>query len=317
MAERFPRTDEILDFYLVKMRERRSSAPQSRGMVNEDGDPVLRASQLGSCMYVQHLARCGQLEEEEFSAKTLRTFHHGDVLGKQIVNMYQRLGMTRYGPTLSGGETRLEDPDYLLSGHVDLILGYEPQPIEDIPAELVAGWSDDWVDFIGDLRAEFAERFPLEPGHIIVVELKTTHSLRLRDLYAKGSPAFNNGVQAGAYRLMGMKYPEQLPEHDTVEYRVEYVGKDSFGMLTFDIGPEWAVEAERRCLALVNHYNEGTSPECSCGKADKRSGWEVEYCKTAQLDAYDDKTISFICCDGLGEYTRKRKDSDRERYFSE
>ena len=108
--------------------------------------------------------------------------------------------------------------------------------------------------------------------------------------------------------MMATKYPEQLPEHTgEVHYRVEYVGKDSFGMLSFDIGPEWAEEAERRAQSLTEFMDAHYAPEdvvCSC------EGWEVEYCAYGAPSKWDSKTVSFTCCGGKGEYSRKRKATD-------
>jgi hypothetical protein len=107
---------------------------------------------------------------------------------------------------------------------------------------------------------------------------------------------------------MAEGHPEQMPEGfdpRTAEYRVAYVGKDSFGMLSFDIGPEWAQIAKDRILLLNRALDSGVAPECTC------EDWQVEYCSFSELEEYDDKTVSFSCCRGQGQQTRKRKATDK------
>jgi hypothetical protein len=263
-------------------------------------------------MFAQHIQRTTELPPREFDSKTLRTFRNGDIVGDELVRMYRRLGLLAFGPEISGGETKIHVPEVGLTGHIDIILQWPPQEVEDIPEERRESWSEDWLDFLAHLRSEAVLANPGIPdGWHTVVEVKTTHSTSLKYLHKEGEPKFGAAVQAGAYRLAAETHPEQFPEGFDIEaadFRVDYVGKDSFGMLSFDIGAKWSEEAMRRCVVLQRAVATGTPPECTC------AGWEVEYCAFVQTPttADDDKKLVFTCCDGHGEYVRKVKATDTD-----
>ena len=306
-----PNTDYWFDWYLQKDRERRDSKrPQARSLM-EDGVPDIRASSLGSCLFSQHVQRTTELPPREFDSKTLRTFRNGDIVGDELVRMYRRLGLLRFGAEISGGETKVHIPELGLTGHIDLILGWPPEPVDDIPEDRRESWSEDWMEFLDYIRTEATLANPTIPdGWHTIVEVKTTHSTSLKYLHKENEPRFGNAVQAGAYRLAAETHPEQFPEGFDFERsntRVDYVGKDSFGMLSFDIGAKWSDEAMRRCTVLQRSAESGKAPDCTC------SGWEVEYCQFVipAVNPTVDKMV-FTCCDGRGEYIRKVKATDND-----
>jgi hypothetical protein len=311
-----PNTDYWFDWYLQQDRERRQrTAPQARSLL-EDGVPDIRASSLGSCMMAQHVQRTVEQPPREFDAKTLRTFRNGDIVGDELVRMYRRLGLLRFGTEISGGETKVHIPELGLTGHIDLILGWPPEPVEDIPEDRRESWSENWMEFLDHIRTEALLANPGIPdGWHTIVEVKTTHSTSMKYLHKEGEPRFGNAVQAGSYRLAAETHPEQFPEgfdFERSDTRVDYVGKDSFGMLSFDIGAKWSDEAMRRCQILQQAVIKGQSPECTC------AGWEVEYCAFVQTPTTsdDDKKLIFTCCDGNGEYVRKVKSTDTDLLVS-
>jgi hypothetical protein len=229
--------------------------------------------------------------------------------------MYRQLGLLRFGPEISGGETRLHDDELGLTGHVDAILGWPPENVDSIPEQYRDEWSEDYLDWLQGMRDKVLLAFPeLMDGSLVVVELKTTHSNSLPRLKAEGEPRFNNGVQAGAYRLLAQRHPEQMPEgfdFETAQFRVEYVGKDTFGMLHFPIDQRWADEAERRCHVLNRAVELESPPDCTC------AGWEVEYCalQTTPEVRYGPRggqLLFFTCCEGIGQYER-RVDKKKDR----
>jgi hypothetical protein len=302
-----PHLGNFLDLYLDAYRSFRNDAPQSRTL-DEGGVPQARCSKLGACLLEQWMLGKGfpRIRPSD-DPESLRTFENGDMVAERLVKMMQRMGLVRYGPEVSNGETYLHDEELNLAGHVDLILGWPPESVEEIPDEVAKDWSSDWIEFLRSLRASVVEWFgPKMPEQMTIIEeLKTTHSRSLTYLVKEDAPRFEHWVQAGAYDLLSKRHPEQMPYGKPADLvRVTYVGKDSFGILPFAVGDDAAEEAEKRALMLRDAWASDTEPECTC------KGWYVEYCSYSTEVYRNGSTVSFECC-GSASYERKLKKGER------
>ncbi len=292
-----PGVDALLDLYLDESRRwwdgRRR--PQSRDLTRG-----WRASQLGSCMQAQYRERLGEPRTREPDASARRAFAWGEMVEDFYRSLHQRLGL------VLATQVVLRDDELDLSGHVDMLLRWPPQAVEDIPEDVRAGWSEEWLDWLRHVRDLVAERWPAEG--VVAVEVKSTHSYSLPHLVREGEPRFAHGVQVGAYRLMAARNPEQMPATPD-RWRLDYVGKDSVGVVTFGVPSRWADVALQRVSDLNRYLAEEREPAdvpCEC------EGWMVEYCAYLR-EVHDGPTTRlFICCNGA-TYERAWKRGEKER----
>lgn len=268
----------IMDLYLAKQRGFRDTARDVRRAdagITEEG---WYASSLGSCYRQQYMQRLGIERLRGIDADALRTFAWGDHIEAFIVQMYQRCGL------VEDTQMRLQHGSLVARG--DLLLRYPPKPVETIPDDVRSGWSPEWLAFLADLRAEVA-RSPFTG--LVHSEIKSTHSRAMKFLFKEGKPRESHSIQVGCSILLESLVAD-APQPDF--HQVEYLGKDSVGLLRFRVGDEWAEVARKRWEYLDSAWDAKANPmdvECECGKAK----WMVTYCSY-----YDGGTGT--CCGNAG-----------------
>lgn len=251
------------------------------------------ASSLGYCPRRQVLQRGGVESEEEYSDKTLANFAWGEQLHYFVRNKVKRMGL------LISEETYLRDEDWGISGRVDLIWGGEPQKV---PAEFADRYSDRFVEFLQALRAQAQFWGPLP---VVGDELKSAKSYAMERAYSKG-PQQTHMFQAAVYELIAERHPDQLPVPVDL-WSLTMVGKDTTGVLTFQVTPEWKDRVRER-VDLLNYYWEApdVTPMCLCG-TQPGMPWEKGYCRylstesravmAADPKAWKDTPELITCCE--------------------
>lgn len=260
-------TEQIVDAYLLARRGFHA-AGQGHTLTG------WRASSLGYCPRRQMYERLG-LEKPEVDARVLRTFAYGDMIHDWIKGIYRRTGL------LLAEEGSLEWPERSLRGHYDVLLAGTPAPVEEIPEEIRADWSPEWIAWLGQMREEM--RAALGPDEAVVLgEIKSMHSRAIKYAYEQG-PQKAHTYQVGAYWLMLQQDPTQVPAVPTTA-RLIYVGKDSGGILEFGIQSEWVERAYERLLLLNGAWDAWDLPPCICGDEGelprKYCGYYNEQAKT-------------------------------------
>lgn len=274
LDERGPLPDPgwLLDTYLAVHRE-------TFDRWAEAGEqPGWRASSLGQCLRSQTLARRGIPSTKPYDLKTYRQFAWGDEVHKWLKHIFWRLGL------VVAEEFTLADRDLNVSGHADLL--WTPRGfVQENDREVMAAWSDEWVDFLAILRMKVQEMFLNAydhdvPDDIIGTEIKSAHSYSMQKMLNQG-PQEAHRYQAGIYKHMAQTTPGDanprwpgldllLPEAD--RWFITYMGKDAVGTLTFEVEDVWVEAAVARCQELNRFWNKGLLPICSC------VDWQVEYC---------------------------------------
>jgi hypothetical protein len=277
LAERLTLPDPgfMLDWYLARHREVWDSWEQK-------DNPTWRASSLGNCLRAQTLQRRGVPSMRTFDEKTIRTFAWGDEVHKFVRKVFWRMGL------VIAEEPLLEDPARDCVGHADLIwtpAGFT-QADDDAKRE---GWSDDWNVFLDAIRNLWAEElYGLYEGRdypniTLGMELKSAHSFAMKRMFSEG-PYEHHKVQAGAYKLMAQTTPADanaqrwpgLVLADAVRWTLTYVGKDSVGVLSYEVEDEWVERAEKRLDDLNRFWKAHSLPPCTC------VDWQVKYCDYAE-----------------------------------
>ena len=267
-------TDAIVDTYLLAHREfRRGSQAHTR--------TGWRASSLGYCPRRQVYERVG-VPKPDVDVKTLRTFAYGDMVHDWLKGILRRSGM------LLAEEGTLAWPERQLKGHYDVLLASSPEPVEAIPAEVAADWSQEWVAFLGELRRGIQQAIGANLHGTVLGEIKSMHSRAIKYAYEQG-PQKGHTYQVGAYWLMAKADPTQLPAvPDTA--RLIYVGKDASGILDFGMEAAWAERAEERLALLNDVWGRWALPPCICGTEGELPS---RYC------AYYDEQAKSCCSPAL------------------
>lgn len=289
----FPGPDAVLDLYLEEHRAWWDGArPQARDLT-----AGWRASQLGTCPQAQIRERYGQPRTREIDAQSRRAFAWGDMVEGFYRTCHQRCGL------VVATQVPLRDDELDLSGHVDLVLGWPPSSVEDIPEDVRAGWSDEWVAWLRHLRARVRERFPA--AGVVVAEVKSTHSGSL-PYVAKEGPRYAHAMQVGAYMLLSRRHPDQFP-WAVDRWRIDYVGKDTVGVVSCGVPLAFAEYARMRAEELNLWWREQRDPAdvpCTC------IGWEVEYCRYSRTLEPGPDGPRFRCCAGA-TYERRWKKGEK------
>lgn len=263
---RLPAIDWTVDWYLAA----------HRGYWNNWDQPVegrtWRASSLGSCARAQTLQRKGIGSSRSLDAKTLRTFAWGDEVHSFVRKMFWRLGL------VVSEEPTFADASLDVTGHVDLI--WTPSGWH---RSAPAHWSQEWFDYLNHLREDWLDTlggmYPDGvPGDLLGMELKSAHSLAMKRIINEG-PYPHHRIQAGAYKLMAASMTEITEKDGTTwspsevdRWHIAYVGKDSVGMLSFEVEDAWVVDAYDVLTKLNRFWQAGSLPPCEC------EGWMVSYC---------------------------------------
>jgi len=229
-------TDELVDWYLLQHREWRQ---RDQGHTRTGW----RASSLGYCMRKQTYARLGIPSYRDFDAQTLRTFSYGDMTHDWLKRIYRNAGLL----VVEGG--RLEDPSREVAGHFDVLLAGPPLDITDEQRER---WSPAWTKHVEEMRTALASHLEAFDDEPVLGEIKSMSSRALQ--YArKEGPKDGHPLQIGAYFSMIRANPEQIaivPETG----RLIYVGKDSVGILEFELDESW-IEAADDTLVIADGFS--------------------------------------------------------------
>lgn len=282
----------VLDLYLEEERAWfDASRPQARTLAGG-----WRASQLGTCLQAQIRERYGEPATRRIDAATRRAFAWGDHIEDFYRTIHQRAGV------VVATQVPLRDEELDLSGHVDLVLRFPPASVDEIPLQLRQTWSEDWLEWLRYLR----DRVQALGGQgCVAVEVKSTHSRSLPYLLREGA-RFAHEVQVGAYMLMARRHPDQLPCR-VDRWRIDYLGKDSVGVVSIPVLPRAAEIAHDRVASLNRYVAEEREPAdvpCSC------EGWEVEYCRYSEALEPGPDGPRFRCCDGT-TYQRRWKPGEK------
>lgn len=271
--QQVPSADWMLDWYLAAHRawwNNWEQAPENR---------TWRASSLGYCLRKQTLQRLGIPSTTTMDAKTIRTFAWGDEVHSFIRKVFWRLGL------VVAEEPTFTDEDRHITGHVDLI--WSPA---GFARPMPEHWSDEWVDYVAWLRNEFhatvarmydGGAIPDEP---FGAEIKSAHSNAMKRLMTEGPYAWHR-TQAGIYKHMAkttppfevtgvVTSPTPLLFHPVQvdRWHIMYVGKDSTGMLMFEVEDAWVDDALARLDDLNRYWAADMWPPCTC------EGWWVGSC---------------------------------------
>jgi hypothetical protein len=264
---RLPAIDWTLDWYLAAHRafwNDWEQAPEGR---------TWRASSLGNCQRQQTLQRRGIAGLRQLDAKTIRTFAWGDEVHHFVRKVFWRLGL------VVSEEPTFKDANRDLTGHVDLI--WNPAGVE---REHDPHWSEEWEDFIDWLRPEFGNMMARMydgddvPNVLLGMELKSAHSRAMQRIMDEG-PYEHHRIQAAAYMLMRFTTGEVVEDDgytwqpsSVQRWHIAYVGKDSTGMLAFEVEEAWVEQANAVLDSLNRYWAAGTLPPCTC------TDWQVRYC---------------------------------------
>jgi hypothetical protein len=264
-----PNSGWLFDWYLTAKRAWWDDWEQP------EGERTWRASSLGYCLRRQTLERRGIDALSHPDAKTYRTFAYGDMVHDFVRKAFWNLGLVV-----------CEEPTFVdlrrdVTGHVDLI--WTPTGVKrDAPDH----WSDEYQRYIAWLRQEFAQTLDTmyggtRPDIVLGMEIKSAHSKAMTRLVDEGPYPWHR-IQAGAYKAMAQTTPGALPVVDGIDmvvlpsaverWHIVYVGKDSVGILQFEVEDAWVDAALSRLDELNRHWKGGLLPPCTC------SGWWVQSC---------------------------------------
>lgn len=238
------------------------------------------ASSLGYCPRRQQFER-GQVKSDRvFDLKTLRTFAWGRYLHTKVRNVFDKMGL------LVAEEIALDDPELCVTGHMDGIIGGEPEtPPNSEPSD----------EFRQALRRAVSDTFGSPPYPLIAQEYKSVNSRGMERMYREGHPYHHQEIQLATYFHLADRNPEQLvtsenlkiemPEH----WQLVCIGKDSWGVLTFGLNGSVKEETLERIQWLNDHWQTQQLAPCECEK------WMAKFglCSYPVLD--DGKVVG--CCD--------------------
>lgn len=227
------------------------------------------ASSLGYCARRNVFER-GGLARAPIDAKTLRTFAWGRFLHTQIRNVLDEFGV------LVNEEIELDDAELQVVGHGDAIVGGQP---------LVPDLSEVFPRALYDALKEI---FGQPPYPFAWHEYKSVNSKGMQRLYNEARKAEADGrpvegyhhhqIQLATYHLLAHRNPEQVVSKDglLVEmpelWQIVCVGKDAWGVQTFDVNEKNVEEAHERILWLNDHWKDEQLPPCEC------ETWMRSYC---------------------------------------
>lgn len=294
----FPGADALMDLYLEEHRAWwDASRPQGRDLTTG-----WRASQLGTCPQAQIRERYGEPATRVIDARTRRNFAWGDMVEDFYRTFHQRCGL------VAAAQVALRDDELDLSGHLDLVLSFPPASVDDIPEDVRAVWSDEWVAWLRYLRARVRQEFPARG--VVAVEVKSTHSRSLPYL-AKDGPKHAHAMQVGAYMLLSRRVSRRDPDAFpwiVDRWRIDYVGKDTVGVVSCGVPHAYEQYASMAVSSLNDYWREQRDPAdvpCTC------TGWEVEFCRYSETLEPGPDGPRFRCCGGTGSYERRWRQGER------
>jgi hypothetical protein len=306
----------LLDAYLEWEREwkqaRRAEFVAQREAAGESSAKWW-ASSVARCFRSQIAQKYDIPEIRTIDARTRRTFSWGDLIEGFLRKLHYRCGVAK------GTQTRLYDEALSVSAKIDLICAGPLQAVDDIPADSLERWSDDWVEFLRYVEAKMRDHFAeqLADGRVWAKEIKSAKSYKMEKLPQEG-PDFSWQMQVGTEQVIAELHPETFEEQGVPTpdvYVVEAIGRDAVGVLTFGALGTWKDTARDRLDYLNFAFEQKTPLEeipCEC------KGWMVEYCGFGEpvLDHPKRSEEAFTCCFGGGSNVRKRRYPRRKKSAS-
>lgn len=292
----FPYDADLWDFYNQAEREFHDAGKEPK----EPG--WWHASALGKCPNsLIRLQLDPTSETNPISAKSRRAYAVGTAIHDMKKTVAGRLGLLVYPP--DGNEFYLRDEELRLSGYIDRLMVWPPLSVSEIPPEIAGEWTPEWIGFLTDLRAKALATFDGEPGYYALEDKSIkASSMTHAPLWvdgAPGEPKPEHLLQVGAYALMARRNPDQLPG-PLAGAKVTYTGKDSGGVLEFDIDLDEAADAAMDRIAVLSAEfakDDVADITCEC------EGFQVLYCPHRYLleetaGPKGGRRIRAACCQG-------------------
>jgi hypothetical protein len=285
-----------------------------------------RASSFGYCPTRLIMARAGIEAKRKIDTKTRRTFEWGDKVHDFVKSLLWRSGLMLADESpLAWGS---------LTGHLDALTGADPStglprdvlsdpaaletrrvavvgPSGEIQFEDRPRWSPEWKGFLIALRAELAEQEWFEDLALPTgLEIKSAHSYAMQMLKKEGKPYPHHVGQVAAMALM-QRETKTLPVQP-VRWRIMYVGKDSTGVLNFELGGGMIDAAARKLELLDQAWDDflasGALPACTCYQTN-----QVKICDYADgAGGCCGKPADDMLGEALAESLRRRAEIQRQ-----
>lgn len=255
-----PGWDQLLDHFIDA--ERRLLQPEYSKPRNG-----WRASSFGFCVRRQTYERAGFAKTRKIETKTKRTFKWGDKVHEFVKLVYVRAGLLVVPDPLNPLRTEWNYQVGTLTGHLDALVVGPPRKITDEPPEVYAKFTPEWQGFIAAFRREvlaaYGDAFDTPTG----IEVKSAASFAMRKIRDDG-PYPHHLLQIAAAGLAAREVPNAFPVRPRA-WRVQYVGKEAVGTLTFDLPGGTIDRAAERLKILDESWASGVLPPCECAELDQ------------------------------------------------
>ena len=194
----------LMDHYLDHQAAFRDQERTKRK--TQDGTDTGReiyASGLGYCLRRQYLQMVGVPRKDTIDAKTRRTFAWGDHVENFARTVYTRLGLVvpPKNPRMVFGS---------LVARGDILLRFPPESVDEIPEDVLAKWSPEWVEFIRKVRSAL----PTDYEGYVWSEIKSKKSTAMSWVLKRNEADFSHRMQVGASMFIAAQDPSQLPVPD-------------------------------------------------------------------------------------------------------